>query len=215
MSTPVKKFFEITTDYTPENPTLTYTIGEKLYINLSNKCTLACQFCPKTHDDWQLHEYNLALPKSPSVESILESIGDPTQYSEIIFCGYGEPTLRLKALIEIATELKKSSTPLRINSDGLANLVYKRDVLPELIGLVDAWSISLSAHTEEVYIQHCQPALEDSFHHVKEFIGLASKDFDVTATAISGLEGVDIEACRGIAETLGAKFRVRYLDKLG
>ena len=203
-------------------PTLTYIIDDRLYINLCNRCTLVCQFCPKTHDNWQLHEYNLALPKSPSVDSILDSIGNPNQYSEIIFCGYGEPTLRLKALIQIAKALKEMQasdssgpTPLRINSDGLANLVYKRNILPELEGLIDSWSISLSAHNEEVYIKHCQPTLDDAYSHVKQFIQLASKNFKVTATAINGLEGVDIESCKTITESLGAEFRERFIDKLG
>lgn len=196
-------------------PTLTYRIDDRLYINLCNRCTLVCQFCPKTHDDWQLHEYNLALPKSPSVESILQDIGDPEQYSEIVFCGYGEPTLRLKALIKIAKVLRESNTPVRVNSDGLANLVHQRNVLPELEGLVNAWSISLSAQNEEVYIKHCQPTLDNAYHHVQEFIGLASVKFQVTATAINGLEGVDIEACRMIATSLGAEFRERFLDQLG
>ena len=103
---------------------------------------------------------------------------------------------------------------MRLNTDGLANLVHKRNVLPEMTGLIDAMSISLNAQNEEVYNRHCVPALDHSWQAMLDFLQQAPAYIpEVTATAINGLDGVDIEACRRLAEERGARFRQRQLDR--
>jgi TatD family-associated radical SAM protein len=105
---------------------------------------------------------------------------------------------------------------VRINTDGLANLVHRRNVLPELATCVDALSVSMNAQDEQVYAQHCLPALPGSFEAMLDFLTLAPRYIaDVSATAIAGLEGVDIAACEAIATRLGVKFRRRELDVVG
>ncbi len=199
-----------------EPDTLVYTIENKLYINLTDRCSLACKFCPKHNQSKQVHEYNLTLSERPDPLKIIDLIGDPKRYDEVVFCGFGEPTLRLKALLLIANSIKANGGKTRLNTDGLANLFHKEDVIPLLSTCIDAVSISLNAQNEFVYQQHCVPSLPHSYPALLAFIERASQWIpDVTVTAIDGLAGVDIEACKRIAHERGAKFRPRTLDVVG
>ncbi len=195
---------------------LAYPIGSGLYLNISRGCTLHCQFCPK----WTVpvvHNYDLTLDGNPSTEEVLQAIGNFSNYEEIIFCGYGEPTLRLEVLLAVAQAVKeRNSLRIRINTDGLANRVYKHDVTPRFAGLIDAISISLNAQDQTTYDRHCQPQLSDAYESMLAFIKAVKKQVpEVTLTAIEGLEGVDIAACRHIAKNLGVAFRCRYLNRVG
>ena len=195
---------------------IAYKIRNSLYLNITDRCTLACEFCPKTRGVHQVHQYDLTLANRPEVDEIIQSIGDPRAYDEIVFCGYGEPTLRLKVLTQVARWIKEHGGKVRVNTDGLANLVNKRNVLPELKGLVDALSISMNAQEESVYNRHCQPALPGSYQAMLDFLEQAPAWIPhVTATAIDGLDEVDIEACKKLADERGVEFRPRKLDNLG
>ncbi len=207
---------EIPVDHNPSRETLVYTIENKLYINLTDRCTLACEFCPKIQGSMDVHEYNLLLSTRHPVAEYIDAMGDPTQYDEIVFCGFGEPTLRLKELLAIADYCHQSGTPVRVNTDGLGNLVNKHNILPELASCVDALSVSMNAQNEVVYNRHCVPALKGSYEQMLDFLRLAPSYIpDTTATAIDGLEGVDINACEAKAGELGVKFRRRVLDIVG
>lgn len=195
---------------------LSYTIGESLYLNITDRCTLRCAFCPKFNGSHQVHDYDLTLDHRPSIDEIIASIGDPSRYREVVFCGFGEPTLRLKTLLEAARFIKSHDGQVRVNTDGLANRVHKRNVLPEMGECIDALSISLNAQNAQVYDRHCRPQLQGSYQAVLDFMGSAPSHIDdVTATAIDGLEGVDIAACQAQCEKLGVKFRRRVLDLVG
>ncbi|WP_260291374.1 TatD family nuclease-associated radical SAM protein [Sedimenticola hydrogenitrophicus] len=199
-----------------DNQQLSYVIGDSLYLNITDRCTLECTFCPKTQGILQVHEYDLTLDHRPASQEIIAAIDDPAAYQEVVFCGYGEPTLRLKVLLEVAQYIKAHGGRVRVNTDGLANLANKRNVLPEMAECVDALSISLNAQNAEVYDRHCQPALAGSFEQMLDFVAEAPHYIaDVTATAIDGLGGVDIAACRELAEARGVKFRRRVLDEVG
>lgn len=197
-------------------PTISYTIGDSLYLNITDRCTLQCAFCPKHNGSHRVHQYDLTLDHRPTQQEIIDAIGDPQGYREVVFCGFGEPTLRLKVLLAVARHIKAHGGRVRINTDGLANLVNKRNVLPELAPVVDALSVSLNAQNAGIYARHCMPALPGSFDAMLDFLGQAPRYIaDVTATAIDGLEGVDIDACRSLARQCGVKFRRRELDVVG
>jgi TatD family-associated radical SAM protein len=198
------------------NQLLAYQIRGALYLNITDRCTLACRFCPKHQGTTRVHDYDLAMEQMPGVEELIRAIGDPGRYSEIVFCGYGEPTLRLKVLLAVAAWVKSRGGRVRVNTDGLANRVNKRNVLPEMQGRVDALSVSLNAQNAAVYDRHCVPALAGAFEDMLAFLRLAPAYIpQVTATAIDGLEGVDIDACRQLADSLGVAFRARKLDVVG
>jgi len=195
---------------------ISYQIEDRLYLNITDRCTLGCSFCPKNCGSMDLHEYDLALDHRPSAQEVIASIDDPASYSEIVFCGYGEPTLRLNVLLEVSGYIKDNGGKVRINTDGLANLVHKRNVLPELGKCVDTISISLNGQNQEVYDRHCLPAMSGSYQAMLEFMQLAPQYIqNVMATAIEGLEGVDIVACEQIASDYGVGFRKRVLGIVG
>lgn len=197
--------------------TLAYALHGNLYLNITYHCTLRCAFCPKFQGNWEVQQYDLLLTSEPSAEQVLAAAGNPAAYKEIVFCGLGEPTLRLDTLLAVAQALKaQGGRRIRVNTDGLANLVYGRDVTRELAAVVDAVSISLNAQDEATYERHCRPKRPDAYPAVREFARQAkAHGIDVTLTAINGLEGVDIAACRRIADTLGVHFRQRELDAVG
>src|SRR3989338_6259560 len=126
---------------TPERQTLAYQIENRLYLNITFRCTLACRFCPKFNGSYTVHEYDLTLCQRPTAAQVIRAIGDSRQFSEVVFCGFGEPTLRLKLLLQVADYIKTGGGRVRINTDGLANRVHKRNVLPELAGCVGAMSV--------------------------------------------------------------------------
>ncbi|HEY0635470.1 MAG TPA: TatD family nuclease-associated radical SAM protein [Gammaproteobacteria bacterium] len=195
---------------------IAYPLHGNLYLNITSQCTLRCTFCPKHNRSWEVQEYDLSLKREPSYEEVIAAIGDPAPYKEIVFCGLGEPTQRLVLLLEVARWLKARGARVRVNTDGLANLVHGRDVTPEMVGLVDSLSISLNGQNEEVYERHTHPKIPGTFPAMLEFARLAhERGMAVTLTAIDGLAGVDIEACRAIAERLGVAFRRRVLDQVG
>jgi TatD family-associated radical SAM protein len=196
--------------------TLVYDIGNKRYINLTNSCTLKCAFCPKTKGSPEVHQYDLGIEERHKADDYIKAIGDPTRFEELVFCGFGEPTMRLKELLKIAKYIKQNHGRVRINTDGLANLVHKRNVLPEMAEVIDALSVSLNGQTEAIYNRHCLPGLKGSFQAVLDFLSLAPEYIpDTTATAIDGLEGLDIKACEQLANERGVKFRRRVLDIVG
>ncbi|WP_051560388.1 TatD family nuclease-associated radical SAM protein [Marinobacterium jannaschii] len=195
---------------------LVYQIEDKLYVNLTDRCTLACSFCPKHNGCTEVKGYELYLAQRPQVEEIIRLLGDPSRFSEIVFCGFGEPTLRLQDLLQIARYVKQNGGKTRLNTDGLGNRVHKRDITSELASCIDALSISLNAQDEATYTRHCKPSLTNSYASVLDFIEAAASVIDdVAVSAISGLEGVDIEACRKLTEARGARFKPRYLDVVG
>jgi TatD DNase family protein len=197
-------------------PVIGYTLRGNRYLNVTNRCTLRCRFCPKFHGNWTVGGYDLRLAEEPDVAALLEAAGDPSQYDEVVFCGFGEPTLRLYTVLEVGAELRRQGAHVRLNTDGLANLVHGRDVTPDLEDSLDAISISLNAQNADLYERHCRPPMPGAHAALLDFAERA-RDFvpSVTLTAIDGLEGVDIPACRAIAERLGVGFRRRELDRVG
>ncbi len=199
-----------------KSSTLVYDIRNSRYLNITGRCTLRCVFCPKQQGSTQVHEYQLKLNTQPSPDDIIPLLGDVTQFDEYVFCGYGEPTLNLDTLLVVAKEIKARGGRVRVNTDGLGNLFHRRNILPELAKYVDGLSISLNAQNETVYQTHCQPKLKHSWQAVNNFIQQAPQFIDkVQVSAIDGLEGVDIPACRALVEAAGCEFKRRTLDIVG
>ena len=199
-----------------EEVRVTYRIRDSLYLNITNRCTNACTFCPK-RDDYRVKGHLLKLPAEPTAAEALAEIGDPAKYDEIVFCGFGEPLLRLDEVKEIAAELKARGARVRINTDGLGNLVHGRNILPELAGRVDALSVSLNAPDARTYARICPNRYgASSFAALLDFLREAPKYVpSVTATAVA-LPDIDPEAVRRLAESIpGVSFRLRPYDDLG
>jgi TatD family-associated radical SAM protein len=195
---------------------IAYPLHGNCYLNITSECTLRCGFCPKYNRSWEVQSYDLRLHREPSAEEVLQALGDPTAYKEIVFCGLGEPTVRFAVLMTIARAVKAAGGRVRINTDGLANLREGRDVTAEMAEAVDALSVSMNAQNEALYIRHTRPRLAGAYAAMLEFARLAGeRGIDVSLTAIDGLEGVDVAACERMAHQLGVNFRRRVLDNVG
>jgi len=196
--------------------TVAYELNGNCYLNLTARCTLRCSFCPKFNGSWEVQGYDLSPVREPTVAEMIEALGDLSRYQEIVFCGLGEPTLRLDAIIEVGRVLKASGAVTRLNTDGLASLVHQRDTAHELAAVVDRVSISLNAQNEAIYNKYTRPKLEGAYVALLEFArDCRDAGMDVTLTAIDGLEGVDVSACEEIARSMKVKFRRRFLDEVG
>ena len=194
---------------------IAYVIRNSLYLNITNRCTNACTFCAK-FKDFTVKGHQLCLEREPTTLDVINAIGDPTVYDEVVFCGYGEPLLRLELVKDVAKLIKNNGVKVRINTDGQANLVYGRNILPELSGLVDAISVSLNAPDAETYQKICRSQYgEQGYEALKNFL-IEAKNYipSVTATAVA-LPGIDMQACRKVAETLNVSFRERVYNDLG
>jgi TatD DNase family protein len=207
-----KRLFKIGS--VPQQAEIAYKIRDSLYLNITNRCTNTCSFCVKFRSDF-VKGHRLRLLREPEDEEIKRGIGDPSEYREIVFCGYGEPLLRLDTVKNIARWVKDNNGRVRINTNGHANLIHKRDILPELKGIVDSISISLDAQDEETYNRLCKPAFKNAFSEVLRFTKRAAELIPHVQVSVVDLPGVDVDKCRRIAAELGVHFRLRKYDVVG
>jgi TatD family-associated radical SAM protein len=196
---------------------IAYEYGGALYLNITNRCTNDCDFCIRRYADG-VAGHHLWLDSEPTVPEIIDAIqqfGPLTQFREIVFCGYGEPLSRFEDVVEVCRYLKeRQAPPIRIDTNGQASRIHGRNVVPELVGLEDMVSISLNAPTAEEYARICRPVFgEEGYRAMLEFARLCVGLLPAVTMTVLDLPGVDIEACRTIAEELGAKFRVRHFSR--
>lgn len=194
---------------------ITYKIRDSLYLNITNRCTNRCDFCIRYYSDF-VKGHNLRLRKEPSIEEVIKAIGDPTSYKEIVFCGYGEPLIRLDLVKAVSGWIKERGGRVRINTNGQGNLIHKRNILPELKGLVDSISISLNTDRKDIYNEVCHPEFgEMTFDAMKDFIIEAKKYIPEVGITVLTLPEVNIKACEKMAKEWGVNFRVRELNVVG
>lgn len=200
----------------PQAAEIVYKIRDSLYVNITGQCTNLCTFCPRLENPTVQGHY-LGYSAEPSVREIIAAVGNERP-AEVVMCGFGEPTMRLDVMKEVAAEMKRRGLKVRLNTNGQGSLVNGRDIVPELAGIIDVVSVSLNAADAETYNKICQPddpAL--AFDAVCDFIRRAREILPETvATAVTLPEGVDLERVRKFAvETLKVKFRLRAFDMVG
>ena len=199
--------------------TITYPVHNGIYVNMTNRCPCSCTFCLRKQSDHVYGSDSLWLEREPTVEEVCESIDkwDLSKYSEIVFCGYGEPTMRLDDLLKIAAYIKsKSNIPLRINTNGLADLIAGEKVAHKLEGLIDTVSVSLNATNKEDYFKLVRPKFGiDSYDAMLSFTKECTKYVpNVIMTVVDEVTSKEEqEKCREICESIGAKLRVRPYEK--
>jgi TatD DNase family protein len=200
----------------PQDVKIAYRIRDTLYLNVTNRCTNRCTFCAKFRS-YTVKGHYLRLREEPDFDSVMRAIGpDAASCAEVTFCGFGEPLLRLDLVKEVGMRLKKAGCRIRIDTDGLANLVHGRNVLPEL-AFADGISVSLNAPDSATYQRLVKTPFGDAaYPAILYFLREAKKHIArVTATVVA-LPGLDMEACRKVAEDdLGVGFRVREYDSVG
>lgn len=189
-----------------------YAIDDALYLNITNRCTNHCVFCIRETENGV--GYNLWLTHEPSVSEILAEIPRPADYREIVFCGYGEPLLRPEVVKEVALWLKENGAKkIRVNTNGLADLFLKDDVLTCLAGLIDVMSVSLNASDGQTYYQLTKSIYgERAFEAVIEFAKRCCGVIPKVILSVVDYPGVDTKKAAEIASQLGAEFRIRKLQ---
>jgi len=202
-----RRLFDIPGD---KEPRIVYKIRNSLYINLTNRCSCNCYFCPRNAGDGYVGGHYLLLTREPSADDVLAKIEHQTDFSEVVFCGLGEPTLRLKELLRIAASLKAKGHSIRLNTNGHGSLLNKTDVPSILSGLVDKVSVSLNASDADTYIRICKPDRgQDAYDAMLDFVKGCVKMNIPTDVSIVELPEIDIDCCRKLAIELGANFRLR------
>lgn len=191
--------------------TIAYTIGKSLYLNITNRCPNHCGFCVRYKSDTFNKDKSLWLEHEPTMDELKTAIPNPKKYKEIVFCGYGEPLSRLDIVLELSRYIKDKGGKVRIDTNGQANLIHGRNVVPELKGLVDSMSISLNAQDAATYDKLCRSIYgKAAYTALIDFTKEAKKVIPRVTMSVVGIPNVvDVEACRHIAESIGVEFRVR------
>lgn len=197
---------------------LLYFLDDKPYINMTNACTNACVFCLRNQKD-DVQGAKLWLDKDnitakAVIEQIEENKEKVSKNDEIVFCGYGEPLIKINEVLEVSKYLKENfpNIKIRINTNGHANAIHKRNVASELAPYIDSISVSLNAENEENYNKLSNPKIDNAYEEVKRFIrACVEEKIKTTATVVSNIPNypLDVERCEVVAKSLGAKFRAR------
>lgn len=200
-------------------PCFVYPIRRSLYVNVTNECSNRCRFCPRSGGELVVKGHDLRLAREPSAGDILKALRDARleDYDEVVFCGFGEPTLRLEDLRKVGKEVRaRWKKKIRLDTNGQGSVLLNRDIVPELAEFVDAVSVSLNAADAATYDRLCRPTIPNAFEAVCAFIRRAKEMIpSVRATAVA-VPGLDLEAVRRLAEEdLGVAFHVRAYNVVG
>ena len=198
--------------------TITYPVNKGLYINMTNRCPCSCTFCLRHNADGVYGSDSLWLDREPTVQEVCDSVDtwDLSQFNEVVFCGYGEPTERLEDLLLVAKHIKaKGNIPIRINTNGLADLIWEKQTAPELKDLVDTVSISLNTPSKEDYLKVVRPKFgAQSYDAMLRFAKDCTANVpNVVMTVVDVVTSQEEqEQCRKICEGIGANLRVRPFE---
>ena len=201
-----------------EKMVILYEVYENLYVNMTNKCPCACTFCLRQTMDEMNHSGSLWLEREPSVEEVSAEFArfDMTKYRELVFCGFGEPTERLEDLLEVASYAKKTfGIPIRLNTNGLSDLIWEKDTSPMYEGLVDTISISLNTPDKEEYLKLTRSKFGIQSHEAMlRFAGNVSKYVPnvILSTVATTITKEEEERCREICDKLGVTYRIRPFE---
>ena len=199
--------------------TITYPVNKGLYINMTNRCPCSCTFCLRHNADGIYGSDSLWLDREPTVREVCDSVDtwDLSQFSEVVFCGYGEPTERLEDLLLVAKHIKaKGSIPIRINTNGLADLIWEKQTAPSLKGLIDTVSISLNTPSKEDYLKVVRPkfgaqSYDAMLRFAKDCTAYVPNVVMTVVDVVTSKE--EQEQCRKICENIGARLRVRPFEE--
>ncbi|MDR2357834.1 MAG: TatD family nuclease-associated radical SAM protein [Oscillospiraceae bacterium] len=193
---------------------IVYEYGRNLYINLTNRCPCACSFCIRLRGSGAGSADDLWLRREPSASEVLRELDarSPDEYGELVFCGYGEPFCALDALLEICRVLKgRGGLRIRVDTNGLGDLINGKPVAPLLRGLVDKVSVSLNAPDARRYDELCAPQYgQAAFPAILKF-ALECKEHvpEVIFTVVDVILPDEIKACAAVAAAVGVPLRVR------
>jgi TatD family-associated radical SAM protein len=196
---------------TKNNDVYVYEYHGGLYINPTNRCTNACIFCLRNDTDG-VGNNPLWIEKEPTSDDVINQLKQFPHYNTVIFCGFGEPMYRLELMIDVCKYLKQNDVTIKVNTNGHANKIHGKNVLPALVGLVDAFSISLNADNKFDYQTQCQSEYgEEGFDIMLDFAKTAVElKFETVLSVVDHMPSDTIENCQKIAKDIGATLRIRH-----
>jgi TatD family-associated radical SAM protein len=197
--------------------TITYQVKQSVYVNLTNRCPCSCRFCLRNNGSGVFGSGPLWLEREPTLDEVTASLDgwDYTRFREVVFCGYGEPTERLDILLSAAEHLKRRDPTLRVrvNTNGLSDLINGKPTAPLFAGKVDCLSISLNTDDAAEYLDLCRPKFgEAAYPALLAFTREAASVVQEVVMTVVGEPVTSLEKqarCRALAESLGARLRVR------
>ena len=195
--------------------TITYKVKNGIYVNMTNRCPCACTFCLRQNGPGVFGSDSLWLEHEPSVDEVKASIDswDLEKYDEVVFCGYGEPTERLPELLDLAHYIKaRYGRQIRINTNGLADLIWGRPTAQDLKGVIDAVSVSMNEADAQKYYDLCHPRFGlKSYDAVIKYIEDVREYVPYVAASVvtSAISRESVAACYAKAEELGVVFKMR------
>ena len=210
---------------------ISYNLGNSLYINMTNRCSNSCDFCLRASKDHETVESErwktsddlsgtneLWLDHEPTVAEVIADLEkrDLASFDEVVFCGFGEPFMRFYDCLEVAKWLRtKYVKSIRVNTNGQANLICKKDVTPDMKGLFDVVSISLNNKNKQEYQAQCHSDYGEAAYDALLDFGekCAKLGMRTIFSIVDILPKEDIEACREIAKQHGCELRVREFIK--
>jgi len=201
--------------------TITYQVKNAVYVNLTNRCPCNCTFCLRHNGPGVFGSGPLWLEREPTLEETIDSLGqwDYERFREVVFCGYGEPTERLDVLLAAAAHLKERDPALRVrvNTNGLSDLINGKPTAPRFVGKVDCLSISLNTDDPAEYLSVCRPKFgEAAYPAMLKFTQAAAALLPSVVMTVVGEPVTSLEKqerCRAIATRLGARLRVRPYEQ--
>ena len=185
-----------------------------VYLNITNRCTNSCSFCVKNYCSG-LSGYKLWLDREPTEDEVWRRFQGEVKESdsEVVWCGFGEPTIRLDMVLDLTRRIKERypNLKIRLDTDGLAQLRNSdREVARELKDAgIDSVSISLNAESKEKYDEICKPTLTGAYQAVLNFAKDCRRQFSLVRLTVVDVQGIDVSKCKGIAEKLGCAFKIR------
>ena len=200
--------------------TITYQVKQSVYVNLTNRCPCACRFCLRNNGSGVFGSGPLWLEREPTLDEVTASLDgwDYARFREVVFCGYGEPTERLDVLLAAAAHLKRRDAALRVrvNTNGLSDLVNGKSTAPLFAGKVDCLSISLNTDNADEYLDLCRPRFgAAAYPALLKFTKEAAAVVPEVVMTVVGEPVTSLEKqarCRALAEGLGARLRVRQYE---
>jgi TatD DNase family protein len=193
----------------PPPPEIVYRLKNALYVNLTIRCDADCVFCDRKGEA-VIKGHNLRIEREPEAAEVMSAIGDPRAYEEVVFCGYGEPTIRLDVMKTVAAWVKAQGGRTRLNTDGHGNVIHKRNIVPELVGLIDAVSISLNSTDPRQYGELMRVDGERLFPAMIDFARESVRLLPRVVMTVVDLPDVDRERARALVEgEIGAVFQTR------
>ena len=198
--------------------TILYEVHNGLYVNLTNRCPSRCTFCLRQEKNSKSLYGDLWLDREPTVDEIIAEFKkrDLSKYTEIVFCGFGEPTERLYDIFEICDFLRTiTDLPIRINTNGMADLIHKKSTAKDFDGRVDVVSISLNTPDKARFYEITRNIFgPDAFDAMLKFAGEVKEYVKevVLSTVETTITPDEEKKCAAIADELGVTYRIRPFE---